>query len=46
MGKYFFPGVMFFSSLGACAWYALGEGDWRRAGYWISAAAITFFVTV
>ena len=24
----------------------LSDGDWRKAGYWISAAVITFFVTV
>lgn len=33
-------------AISACAGAVyLGAGDWRRGGYWFSAAAITFFVT-
>lgn len=39
------PLVMMVLSIGAGAVY-LAAGDWRRAGYWFAASAITFFVTV
>lgn len=39
------PFVMLALSLCAGAVY-LAAGDWRRAGYWFAASAITFFVTV
>lgn len=42
--KYIMPLIMGAMSLGSAAVYAV-DGDWRRAGYWLSAAAITFFVT-
>lgn len=39
------PGVMMALSVGSAIVY-LSQGDWRRAGYWLAGAAITFFVTV
>lgn len=39
------PGLVFLISIGAGVVY-LAMGDWRRGGYWLAAAAITFFVTV
>lgn len=39
------PGITAALNIGAAAVY-LSQGDWRRAGYWLAAAAITFFVTV
>jgi hypothetical protein len=39
------PAVIFTVLIGAAVLYFYA-GDWRRAGYWLSAAAITFFVTV
>lgn len=42
---YVMPGTMMVLSVGAAIVY-LSQGDWRRAGYWLAAAAITFFVTV
>lgn len=44
MTKYIMPLIMGVMSLGSAAVYAVDD-DWRRAGYWLSAAAITFFVT-
>lgn len=43
--RYVMPGLMGLASVGSAIFYAC-DGDWRRAGYWLSAAAITFFVTV
>lgn len=40
-----FPFLMLALSVASAVVYAF-DGDWRRAGYWFSAAAITFFVTV
>lgn len=45
MPKYLMPCLMGALSLVSAVAYAC-DGDWRRAGYWVSAAAITFFVTV
>lgn len=45
MTKYIMPTLMGAASLGSAVVYAC-DGDWRRAGYWVSAALITFFVTV
>jgi len=45
MRAYIFLACMVALSLGSAAVYAW-DGDWRRAGYWCAAAAITFFVTV
>jgi peptidoglycan/LPS O-acetylase OafA/YrhL len=39
------PAIMMVLSLAAAAIYFF-TGDWRRGGYWLAAAAITFFVTV
>jgi hypothetical protein len=39
------PSVMIALSL-AAAIVSFVSGDWRRGGYWLAAAAITFFVTI
>jgi len=44
MTRYIMPAIMGALSLGSSIYYGC-DGDWRRAGYWASAAAITFFVT-
>lgn len=43
--KYVMPTIMGSMALGSSVFY-LCDGDWRRAGYWASAALITFFVTI
>ena len=45
MTRILFPALMGALALGAAIVYGC-QGDWRHAGYWLSAAAITFFVTV
>lgn len=42
--QYIMPGVILALSVGSAAFY-ISQGDWRRGGYWLAAAAITFFVT-
>ena len=43
--QYIMPCAMVALSFGSAAVY-VAQGNWRRAGYWLAAAAITFFVTV
>ncbi|MGH6683737.1 MAG: hypothetical protein ACRECA_07405 [Pseudolabrys sp.] len=38
------PSIMLVLSLASATVYFI-DGDWRRGGYWLSAAALTFFVT-
>lgn len=45
MTRYFMPVIMGSLALGQ-AIYCGCDGDWRRAGYWLSCVAITFFVTI
>ena len=41
-----FPTLLIVLDVLAAAGYAYHDlTDWRRIGYWLSAAAITFFVT-
>jgi len=39
-----FPLILILIDLCAALGY-LPTGDWRRVGYWISAACLTYFVT-
>ena len=43
--QYILPMVTGSFAVGAGIIY-LATGDWRRGGYWLCAAVITFFVTV
>lgn len=39
-----FPTILIILDVLAAGMY-VSSGDWRKIGYWASAAAITFFVT-
>lgn len=39
-----FPAILILFDIGAAIVYGL-HGDWRKIGYWLSAAAISAFVT-
>lgn len=45
MSRFIMPAIMGALAAGSAIYYAC-DGDWRRAGYWASCVAITFFVTV
>jgi hypothetical protein len=45
MSDKLFPTILIILDIGAAAVYAFHK-DWARAGYWIAAAAITFFATI
>lgn len=44
MNPKFFPTCLIILDICAAAVYA-SKGDWRHAGYWISACSITIFAT-
>lgn len=44
MSPRFFPTVLIVLDVAAAAVYH-ASGDWRKCGYWLSAAALTAFVT-
>lgn len=44
MNPKIFPTILIVLSLCAAGGYVF-DGDWRKVGYWLSAAALNFFVT-
>lgn len=44
MSEKFFPSILIVMDVLAAAVY-FGDGDWRKVGYWISAAVLTACVT-
>ena len=44
MSPKFFPTLLIILDLAAAAGY-VADGDWRKIGYWVSAAVLTFCVT-
>jgi len=40
-----FPTIIIILNIGAAGFYLIGDGDWRKVGYWLAAAALNYCVT-